>query len=188
MIQFVMRQCFFLSNVLLAPSLPEPKWLQSVLLSRGTDLWSLFFPGLVAGTIVSVGLCLLAKRTMEPTPLSRLLHGIFVWLVAVQCLLLPINHSILIADKEMPRVAHLGGQQELEQGQEAWLVWEGSEGDTYLVRERKNSRDTRTLITLRRSEVKKTTMIAYDPILRVLFAEDEKRAVPQQDSPTVFCP
>ena len=33
MIQLVMRQCFLFSNLLLAPSLPEPEWLQCLLLA-----------------------------------------------------------------------------------------------------------------------------------------------------------
>jgi len=179
LIQMVMRQCFVLSNVLLAVSLPEPKWLQSILLSQGAGPWSLYFPGLVAGTILTGGLCFLARRTMESTPLSRLLHGILVLLVAVQCLLLPINHSILIADKTMARVANIGNQQDLEQGQEAWLVWEGREWMTYLVR----SKDTRKLIAVLRSDIKKITILAYDPIMRVLFAESEKQVLPPQHSP-----
>ncbi len=178
MIQTVMRQCFFLSNVLLAPSLPEPQWLQSVLLSQGAGLWSLYFPGLVAGTAVTGGLFFLARRTMEPTPLSQLLHGILALLVVVQCLMLPINHSILIADKTMPKVVvNLGDQQDLEQGQEAWLVWEGKEWMTYLIR----SKDTRKLIIIRRNDVKQLTILAYDPIMRVLFAEPEKQALPRQE-------
>ena len=107
---------------------------------------------------------------MEPTPLSRLLYGLFVLLVAVQCLLLPINHSILIADKTMPKVANLGNLQDLEQGQEAWLVWDGKEWMTYLVR----SKDMRKLITIPRNDVKKLTILAYDPIRRLLLAEPEK--------------
>jgi hypothetical protein len=179
MIQTIMRQCFLLSNVLLKSSLPKPQWLQSVFLSQDTGPWSLYFPSLVAGTIATAGLCFLARRTMEPTPLSRLLYGLFMLLVAVQCLLLPINHSILIADKTMPKVVNLGNLQDLEQGQEAWLVWDGKEWMTYLVR----SKDTRKLITIPRNDVKKLTILAYDPIGRLLFAEPEKQALPRQDSP-----
>ena len=116
---------------------------------------------------------------MEPTPLSRLLYGIFVLLVAVQCLLLPINHSILIADKTMPKVANLGNLQDLEPGQEAWLVWDGKEWMTYLVR----SKDTRKLITIPRNDVKKLTILEYNPIMQILFAAPAKQASPQQDSP-----
>jgi hypothetical protein len=97
-------------------------------------------------------------------------YGLCVLLVAVQCLLLPINHSILIADKTMPKVANLGNLQDLEQGQEAWLVWDGKEWMTYLVR----SKDTRKLITIPRNDVKKLTIVAYDPIRRLLLAEPEK--------------
>jgi hypothetical protein len=79
----------------------------------------------------------------------------------------------------MPKVVNLGNLQDLEQGQEAWLVWDGKEWMTYLVR----SKDTRKLITIPRNDVKKLTILAYDPIRRLLFAEPEKQALPRQDSP-----
>ena len=67
------------------------------------------------------------------------------------------------SDKAMLRVAMLGGQQELAPAQAVWLVWEARDGVTYLVRERNGGRDMWTVITLRRSEVKKTIIIVYDP-------------------------
>ena len=97
-------------------------------------------------------------------------------LVTVQCLLLAINYSILIADKTMPKVANLGNLQDLEQGQEAWLVWDGKEWMTYLVR----SKDTRKLDhhTPQRRQRNRTSSLTT-PILRVLFAERASQTVPQ---------
>ena len=188
MIQLVIRQCFFLSNLLLAKTLRGPGWLQVILLASSDELRALYFSGLMAGAAVTGGLFWLVRNMPQHTLMSWLMEGIFAALVLVHLLMLPVTYGILIADKVLPRVASLSGEPELEQGQEAWLTWEGSDWVTYLLRDRKNGRDTRMLITLRRSDVKKTAIIAYDPILRVLFAEDEKRAAPQRDSPPVFCP
>ena len=86
-------------------------------------------------------------------------------------LMLPVNYGILIADKTIPKVANLGNQKPLKVAEDAWLVWEGKDGVTYLVRGRQAGKEQRTLITLPRSDVKEIKIIAYDPILRVLFAE-----------------
>ena len=64
-----------------------------------------------------------------PTALSRFLRLVLIFLVSVQFLLIPINYGILIADKYMPQVASYGDQHDLVKGQEAWLVWEGKEGN-----------------------------------------------------------
>jgi hypothetical protein len=101
---------------------------------------------------------------------------LLAFLVAVQCLLLPVNYGILIADKTIPRVATLGGLEAIGVGREAWLVWEGKEGMTYLVRGKGGGKEVRKLVTLLRSDVKKTEMTAYDPILRVLFAAGTTQA------------
>jgi hypothetical protein len=96
--------------------------------------------------------------------------------------MLPVNYGILIADKTIPKVANLGDQKPLKVGEEAWLVWEGKDGVTYLVRSRQASKEERTLITIPRSDVKETRIIAYDPILRVLFAERASQTLPQLES------
>jgi hypothetical protein len=70
----------------------------------------------------------------------------------------------------MPRVASLGDQKVLEPGQNAWLVWEGKDSMTYLLRQRRGEKETRALVTLPRSEVKRIEITGYDPILRILFA------------------
>ena len=64
--------------------------------------------GLVAGTVVTAGLYVVAKQQRRHTTLSHLLMGLLAYLVAVQFLLLPVNYGMLIADKTMPRVVNLG--------------------------------------------------------------------------------
>jgi hypothetical protein len=170
MVQFVMRQCFLFSNLLLAPHLPPPAWLGALLLAPTDDLRALYFAALVAATALSAGLLWGSQRCGPQPGWSRCLHGLLGVLVAVQGLLLPVNYGILIADKTVPRVANLGDQKVLAPGQEAWLVWEGKDSMTYLLRQRRSGQDVRALVTLPRSEIKRLEMTSYDPILTVLFA------------------
>ena len=83
----------------------------------------------------------------------------------MQVLLLPINYGILIADKTMPRVATLGDKS-LGDGEEAWLVWEGKDGVTFLVGSRGGKR---ALVTIPRAEVKRMEILGFDRILPALF-------------------
>ncbi|HZN12066.1 MAG TPA: hypothetical protein VFC61_10325 [Blastocatellia bacterium] len=168
LIQFVMRQCFVFANLLLAPRLPEPIWLRSLLLAEGDGPRALYFSGLVAGCAAAAGLCWAARARAPQTPRARALTAALAVLAGIQFLLLPVNYGVLIIDKVLPRVADLGGVEALREGQEAWLVWEGKDGVTYLVR----GPEGRRLVTLPQREVKRTQIIGYDAILRRIFLED----------------
>jgi len=169
-IQFVMRQCFLFSNLLLAQSLPEPRWLGSLLLGT-EELRTLYFTGLVIATGATAGLLFGAKSRKNQTSVSRSLVGLLALLVVIQSLLLPINYGVLIMDKVLPRVATLGGLEPLKGGQEAWLVWEGNEGAHYLVQTEESNGNVRRLVTLPRKDVTRTEITRYDSILRCIFLE-----------------
>jgi hypothetical protein len=170
LIQFVMRQCFVLSNLLLAPQLPEPAWLGTLLLARTEGPRALYFAGLVAGTVITGTLGLISWYQKGHTAWSVLLTGLLSFFVGVQVLLLPVNYGILIADKTIPRVSSLSGQEALGASEDIWLVWEGKESVTYLTRIRAGDKESRKLVTLPRGQVQRTELTAYEPILRVLFA------------------
>ena len=166
LIQFVMRQCFRFTNLFLMPQLPEqPAYLDAVLLDD--ELMPLYFAGLLAGSAVTVGI-LVALRYR---PVAPFLRGLLAFLVAVQILLLPVNFGVLILDKELPRVRSIGTSP-LEDGQDAWLVWEGTEGVTFLVRDR--ARRERMLVTVPRADIKRTEIIAFDRIVPTLFANQPR--------------
>jgi len=164
MIQFVMRQCFLFSNLLLAPELPsEPAWLVKLLIDD--SLMPLYFSALVAGCAIPLAI-LVTLRASEGQSVSPFLKGLLAFLAAVQILLLPINYGVLIVDKTLPRVASFG-EKGLAQGDEAWLVWEGQEGVTFLVR---NLEKRRTLLTVPRAEaMKKVEIVGFDRIVPTLF-------------------
>ena len=170
MIQFVMRQCFVFSDLLLARALPPgPGWLVTLLLDD--RLMPVYFSLLVAACGVPLAI-LWTLRTMEtPSGLAVFARGLLAFLTAVQVLLLPINYGVLIVDKALPRVATLG-KEPLRDGEDAWLVWEGKEGVTFLVRS--PDRHRRTLVTLQRADVKRTEILGFDRILPTLFGTRQR--------------
>jgi hypothetical protein len=162
-IQFVMRQCFFVSNLLLSTSLPGvPGWLLRLLFND--QLMPLYFGSLVVMCGVSLAILFLIRRA-EPGGLTGLGRALLAFLAVVQILLLPVNYGILIMDKSLPRVSAVANEP-LRDGDAAWLVWEGKEGVTFLVR-RANQR--RMLLTLPRADVKRTEIVGFDRIVPTLF-------------------
>jgi len=161
-IQLVMRQCFAFSDLLLARELPaSPAWLVKLLLDE--SLIPLYFSALVAACGISIGI-LSAVRHAGPVGPSKPVWALLAFLAAVEVLLLPINYGILIVDKALPRVAAVG-ERPMSGGDEAWLVWEGKDGATYLIRDRNRAR---SLLTLR-GEIKETEIVGFDRILPTLF-------------------
>ena len=170
-IQLVMRQCFVYSNLLLAPSLPpEPAWLACLM--RNDGLMSLFYSGLVAGTIIPAAIVFSLHGRPDERRSSWLLRAVLIFLVAVQVLLLPVNYGVLIVDKSLARVS-LIGTEPVKEGQQAWLVWEGKDGVTYLVHNSEGN--TRSLLTVPRADAKKTEIIGYDRIVPTLVSDQEGR-------------
>lgn len=164
MIQMVMRKCFFFSNLLLAKELPKEAWLSSLLLDNKDYLIEFYFIGLVVSTVITAVVFLVVRSRELQTNFSHFLSGLLAFLAFVQILLLPVNYGIFIADKEMPLVS-----QDFGEGQDAWLVWEGKEGVTFLVR---SVQDDRKLVTLLREDVKEIEILGYDHIFQVLFQKD----------------
>ena len=159
MIQLIMRQCFLISNVLLAADLSNaPPWLAWLLLNDAYML--LYFSVIVAACAVPIAI--LAALRRDAAPLAR---GVLMFLAAVQVLLVPVNYGYLVLDKTLPRVAALGDRP-LQEGEDAWLAWEGQKGATYLVRNRATGR--RALLTLA-GEMKQIEIVAFDPIFPTLF-------------------
>lgn len=164
-IQFVMRHCFVFSNLLLALKLPtDAAWLVQLMLDD--NLMPLYFSFLVATCAVPLVILASVRNVQLPSAWAGFMRALLVFLGAVQLLLLPINYGVLIADKTLPRV-FLIGDKPLAQGEEAWLVWEGKEGMTFLVRDQS---DRRALLTVPRNEVKQTKIVGFDKIVPKLFS------------------
>ena len=164
-----MRQCFAIANLLLAPAQPiQPSWLVELLLDD--RLMPLYFSALVAACAVPL-IILAALRSVDGRGSLTIVKGLLGFLAAAQVLLLPINYGVLIVDKTLPRVAAVGDRP-MAGADEAWLVWEGKDGVTYLVR---SGNATRTLLTIPRSEIKRTEIVGFDRIVPALAERDKAR-------------
>jgi hypothetical protein len=162
----MMRQCFVFSDLLLARDLPlEPDWLVKLLLDD--RYMPLYFSLLLAACAVPLAILWALRKAEAQGGAAAFARGLLAFLVAVQVLLLPINYGVLIVDKALPRVAALG-ETPLADGEDAWLVWEGKDGVTFLVRSHERKR--RALVTLPRAEVKRIEILGFDRILPALFA------------------
>ena len=167
-IQFVMRQCFLVNNLLLTPDDgSRPSWLTYLMIHD--QFMPLYFSALVVAPAVSCAI-LVAVRDADPRAVSPFAKGLLGFLAAVQILLLPVNYGVLIVDKTLPRVAALGAEP-VADGQQAWLVWEGKDGVTFLVRDAEGGR--RSLVTLPRDEAKRTEIVGFDPILPTVAGMSE---------------
>jgi hypothetical protein len=168
-IQFVMRQPFLYSNLLVAQKLPD-HWLRALLLTDEEGFRALYFAGLLAATAAPAAIAFVMAGQEGTDGLARALRILLAAVVTIQMLLLPINYSFLITATPLPRVAGLDGVAAAPPGAAAWLAWEGKDGVTYLVRDRASGRDRRSLLTLPRKDVGRIEITGYDPVLRMLFA------------------
>jgi hypothetical protein len=165
LIQFVMRNCFVYGSLLLKDKPPEHEWINGILLTSVGNR-SLYFSGLLAGTLLSAAVLLYAIRsqTSEAVP-SKVLVGLLIFLVVVELLLLPVNYGTLIASQSLPRVSEIGDEK-LPEGSQAWLVWENKEVLTYFVLQAGNKK---MLLTVPRKDAK-LRIVADDRIFCVLFS------------------
>ena len=129
------------------------------------QLMPLYFAGLVAASAIPVAILVWLRADGNQT-VSPFLMNLLLLLAVVQILLLPINYGILIVDKSVPRVTAVG-KAPLASGEEAWLVWEGQNGVTYLVRRQADKH--RALVTVPRAEADRTEIVGFDRIFPTLF-------------------
>jgi hypothetical protein len=168
-IQILMRKGFQLSNILVKDQLAQEAWVNCVLLNES---WrELYFHGLVAAAVLT-GSCLFTGGTLAgQNGWSRAAGSLLVFLFAVQVLLLPINYGVLVSTGglSVPRVSSLNGVAPLAESTVAWLVWEGRDGFTYLVKGSAEGRERRALVTLPKAKVERTEIVAYDSLMKQLF-------------------
>lgn len=175
LIQFVLRKCFSFGNLLLRKELPD-EWSSSVLLTGDGQL-SLYFTGLVAGTLLTAGIVVyLFNRIASMTAASRFWTRVLVFLFAVEFLLLPVNYGVLISTQQLPRVAELSAAQKPGQGERNWLLWDSKDAVTYFVRD---AQDQRTIVSVPRKDAQ-MRITAYDDIFCVLFGRNHVENRPCQ--------
>ena len=87
---------------------------------------------------------------------------------------LPVNYGVLVLDTSLAQVTTLGAES-LPAGDEAWLVWEGKDTITFLVRRHGNAR---SLVALPRAESKRIEIVGYGKLPELLRARTSTQAVP----------
>lgn len=167
-VQLFMRQVFLFDDLLLRPTLPH-SWLAELLLAEDPSYFDYYFIGLLVAAAITTVLLVMCHTLHSKTPGNRGVLVLFTFAWSTQCLFLPVNYGYLLASKTLPRVASLDGVTPLPGGEQAWLVWEGKEGVTFLVRQVDGTTATRYLITMPKAEVKRVKVTGYDRILRTLF-------------------
>ncbi|MBV9405794.1 MAG: hypothetical protein JO211_10650 [Acidobacteriaceae bacterium] len=162
LIQFVLKQCLFLSNMLLRDHPPD-FWIHSVLLwSDGAQ--ALYFDALLLGIGINVALVIHAARLPRiPGTLGAAAIPLLVSLVAIEILFLPVNYGILIGSTWLPRVSQIEPQAKSAAPTAAWLVWDSKDALTYLVCDN----NSRALVSMPKKD-NRISVIAYDPIFPVV--------------------
>jgi len=162
MIQFLLRQCLFLNNLLLATCLPA-SWIGKVLLA-GDTAQALYFSALVAGIAATAALLVYALQSPTRAAGTRVLNALLLFLFAIECLLLPINFGMLIGSRWLPRVAQVNLDK--LQDDNAWLVWDDKDVLTYFILDNNGGR---RLVTVPRKD-SRITVVGNDPIFQLIFA------------------
>ena len=162
LIQLVLRQCLFLSNMLLREHPPD-YWIGSVLLaSDGAQ--ALYFDGLVLGTGINIALVAYVAHLPRPQgSLATAIISLLVCLVAIEFLLLPVNYGILIGSTWLPRISQTEAQSKSSTAANTWLVWESKETLTYFVCDH----NTRSLLSIPRKD-SRISIVGYDPIFQLV--------------------
>ena len=126
-----------------------------------------FFSALLTGAATVAALMIAALRAAPAERRLTVGRGLLAVMLMIQILLLPVNYGVLIVDKSLPQVAAVG-KEPLPQGGAAWLVWEGKDGVTYLLRRPGNAR---SLVTVPRQDSTRIEIRGYDSWISVLAPE-----------------
>lgn len=171
-IQVVMRQCFWLHDLLLAAALPS-HWLVDLLLRP--EWLPVYFDALVFSCLVPLACLKFLYGIEQPSSAAVAGRSILALLCVIQCLLLPINFGSLIIDKTLSRVTPATASLTKSE-QTAWLVWEGKTGITFLV----CNADVQpcSLMTRPVDKILTVEVIGADPIFPTLFSDTRARKPP----------
>jgi hypothetical protein len=167
LIQFVERQCLPFTNLLLG-GLPEPGWVQKLLLDKEGALQALYFSALLACILGFAWLLIVAsgRKIGSWSAASWVLAS----LVVIQFLLLPVTFGILIENQTVPRVTTMDGKEQLKSNVQAWRVWEGKDSVTFFVRRWDQTKETqKSLLTISKEDIEKTEISGNDRLLNLLY-------------------
>jgi len=174
-IQFFMRKCFLLTNVLVSNNIEQiekEKWLIHIL-NQDDLFWSNFyFPLLLIGLILSFIIWWNIQKTVSSSQEFFWFKHLLSFLIVSQFLFLPINYGALIMSQTAPRVATPKVLKNNQDKLEFWLVWEGEKGVTYLKRNLLK-KDEKSLLTLNKKDVNHEEILCYDNLLKIILNKEK---------------
>jgi hypothetical protein len=74
-----------------------------------------------------------------------------------------------VVDKWLPKLDAVDGDKVPVATQEAWLVWEGKETNTVLIRCRVAEKPVKSLVVIPRGDMKKISVSGYSHVWREFF-------------------
>jgi len=168
-IQFYMRKCFNLVNLLVSKTAPIDEWLSDIL-TRNSFFVDLYFPLLLLGLFTTFIIWWNVNKETSINSEFFWLKKLLSFLIVLQFLFLPINYGALIMDKTIPRVSKPSFLKDKKyKDTKVWLVWEGKSGMTYLL----DNKDKRTLLTLNKTDIKYSEILCYDNILKIILSKNK---------------
>ena len=168
-IQFYMRKCFTLVNLLVS-SIPPKDELLTDILTKNSMFTDLYFPLLLLALFITFIIWWNVNQVDSMNSEFFWLKKLLAFLIALQFLFLPINYGVLIMDKSIPRVTKPSFLKDNKyKDAKIWLVWEGRNGMTYLT----DSANKRTLITLNKKDITSNEILCYDNVLKIVLSESK---------------
>jgi len=168
-IQFYMRKCFTLVNLLVSSIPPKDEWLTDIL-TKNSMFTDLYFPLLLLALFITFIIWWNVNQVDSMNSEFFWLKKLLAFLIALQFLFLPINYGALIMDKSIPRVTKPSFLKDNKyKDAKIWLVWEGRNGMTYLT----DSANKRTLITLNKKDITSNEILCYDNVLKIVLSESK---------------
>jgi len=168
-IQFYMRKCFTLVNLLVSSIPPKDEWLTDIL-TKNSMFTDLYFPLLLLALFITFIIWWNVNQVDSMNSEFFWLKKLLAFLIALQFLFLPINYGVLIMDKSIPRVTKPSFLKDNKyKDAKIWLVWEGRNGMTYLT----DSANKRTLITLNKKDITSNEILCYDNVLKIVLSESK---------------
>jgi len=156
-VQFVLRHCFLITDVLL--QVPVDDWIMTVFFLPGGP--EIYYTIALTVTILTVAVAIrIQKRHGNEDRVERALRVTILFLIGVEVFLLPITYGVMVMDKHFPRAA--APVAAVESGEEAWLVWEGPNDRTYFIRNSIGA--NRRLVTISIKKQDKLEVSGYDSI------------------------
>jgi ABC-type proline/glycine betaine transport system permease subunit len=158
-IQVLLKQMFFVSNVAI-DGLPREHWLLYPLLLQGNEWLRALFYCLIVLHTAFVAVCTWAAYAHKGS--ARAFAVVLTMFLVLQASMLPVVHGVFSAVQSVPRLD--ATQQKALASKNAWLLWEGKESYILLVG-KLESLDGRELVTILKKDLAVLRIVGYDQVI-----------------------